>query len=154
MSDTPTAASEPSEEFATEAAARPKRSPARRLGCALLLVAWFAFLLTPCAFFYLAANGEIRLEHADIPQPHAHPRLLIALVSEPDARGLRIERASIARGALDDARVCVETAVNFLLWHSGEASQDVRYCDCYQRRDSAAAWTFSDTYSHSCATVD
>ncbi len=157
MSELTTNASESSEDLASaapEAAARPKRSPARRLGCALLLVAWFAFLMTPCALFYLAANGEIRLEHADIPQAHAHPRLLIALLSEPDARGLRIERASIAQGALDETRVCVETAVNFLLWHAGESSQDVRYCDCYQRRDSAVSWTFSDTYNRGCATVD
>ena len=154
MSDMPTTASGSTEEIAGAVAARPKRSPARRLGCGLLLVVWFAFLLTPCALFYLAANGEIRLEHADIPQAHAHPRLLIALLSEPDARGLRIERASIAQGGLDETRVCVETSVSFLLWHASESSQDVRYCDCYQRRDSAAPWAFSDTYSQSCATVD
>ena len=59
-----------------------RRSPLRRLGCWVLIAAWFALLLTPCGLFYLAANGEIRLEHNQVPNPHAHPRLLISLISE------------------------------------------------------------------------
>ena len=43
-----------------------KRRVVRRIGCALLLAGWFVILLTPCALFYLAANGEIRLDHRDI----------------------------------------------------------------------------------------
>lgn len=132
---------------------QPKRSPAKRLGCGLLLIVWFALLMTPCSLFYLAANGEIRLDHADIPQPHAHPRLLISLISETDARGMRMESASIVSGQVDGMQVCIETTVSFFLWHSSEGSQDVRYCDCYQRADSAASWELSDTYSRACSSA-
>ena len=38
-----------------------KKSLPRRLGCWLLIVLWFALLMTPCGLFYLAANGEIPL---------------------------------------------------------------------------------------------
>ena len=135
-------------------AAQRRRSPLKRLGCGLVLVAWFAFLMTPCAFFYLAANGEIRLEHRDIPQPHAHPRLLISLISEQDNRGLRIESAMVAAGAIDENDVCVETAVTFLLWRASEGSQAVRYCDCYQRADNAAPWALAETSGQACVSVE
>ena len=134
--------------------AQRRRSPLKRLGCGLALLAWFAFLMTPCALFYLAANGEIRLEHSDIPQPRAHPRLLISLVSEQDDRGLRIESANLAAGAIGENDVCVETAVTFLLWQASEGSQDVRYCDCYQRADDTAPWALTWTSSHACSSLE
>ena len=127
-----------------------KRRVVRRIGCALLLAGWFVILLTPCALFYLAANGEIRLDHRDIPQPHAHPRLLISLISEQDDRGLRIERSSPTR-ILGDTSICIETAVAFFLWESSGGNQDVRFCDCYQRFDADASWTLQSTLTESCS---
>jgi len=126
-----------------------KKSLPRRLGCWLLVAIWFAILLTPCGLFYLAANGEIRLEHSQIPEPHAHPRLLISLISESADRGLRIERSTIA-SIVDGARLCVETAVTFLLWQSSGGNQNVQYCDCYLRADADSAWQLASTYSAAC----
>ncbi len=126
-----------------------KRRVIRRIGCALLLAIWFVIMLMPCGLFYLAANGEIRLEHQSIPQPHAHPRLLVSLISEKEDRGLRIESSSPSR-ILGDTSICVETAVAFILWESSGGNQDVRYCDCYQRNDAEAAWTLQSTHSESC----
>ncbi len=123
-----------------------RRNPIKRLGCLLLLALWFALLLFPCGLFYLAANGEIRLQHGDIPQPHAHPLLLISLVSEQDERGLRIESSRIVA---DQPRLCVETTMRFVLWQSSGGDQDVRYCDCYvQSADDN--WTLSDTSAGTC----
>ena len=126
-----------------------KKSLPRRLGCWLLVAIWFLILSTPCGLFYLAANGEIRLEHSQIPEPHAHPRLLISLISESTDRGLRIERSTIT-SADEDARLCVETAVTFLLWQSSGGNQNVQYCDCYLRADAGSAWQFASTYSAAC----
>ena len=130
----------------TEPVAPARRSPFKRLGCALLMILWFAILTLPCGLFYLAANGEIRLQHGDIPQPHAHPRLLISLVSEQNERGLRIESSSVVAG---QSLVCVETAVRFLLWESRGGAQDAQFCDCYDG-DAFAGWTLQQTSAGAC----
>lgn len=126
-----------------------KKSLPRRLGCWLLLVFWFALLLTPCGLFYLAANGEIRLEHGQVPDAHAHPRLLIALISESDDRGLRIESSTI-KTADEDSMLCVETVVTFLLWESSGGNQNVHFCDCYRRLDEASSWDLISTHGAAC----
>ncbi len=131
-------------------AASPRRSRARRLGCGLILLLWFALLLTPCALFFLAANGEIRLEHGEIPQPHAHPLLLVSLVSEAADRGLRFEASWIAGSSAADGPLCVETAVRFLLWEYSGGNQNVRYCDCYASDPAGGDWQLSATYANSC----
>ena len=128
-----------------------KRSLAKRLGCGLLLISWFLLLLTPCALFYLAANGEIRIHHADIPQPHEHPRLQISLISEADDRGLRIVTSFIVEPSDADRALCVETDVRFVLWESSAGDQDSRYCDCYGRASATAAWELTDTFGGACA---
>ncbi len=130
-----------------------KKSLPRRLGCWLLVAIWFAILLTPCGLFYLAANGEIRLEHGQIPDPHAHPRLLISLISESDDRGLRIERSTMQAGGGEPA-ICVETSVTFLLWQSSGGSQNVSYCDCYLRPSEDSAWEMISTYGAACTQAD
>ena len=127
-----------------------QRSKARRLGCAIALLIWFTFLLTPCALFYLAAQGEIRFVHRDIPQPHAHPLLLVSLVSETKDRGLRIEASRIVEARSNELMLCVETAVRFLLWEYSGGNQDVSYCDCYQREGSEADWELAGTSSGAC----
>ena len=121
----------------------------RRLGCLLLLVGWFLFLLTPCALFALAANGEIRLDQPDAPQPHAQPRLLIRLISDVDNRGIQILRSSRVGDASEDS-ICMRTAVNYLLWASSGGNQDVVYCDCYSRDNADAGWTLSATHPGAC----
>jgi len=126
-----------------------KRSLPRRLGCWLLTVIWFLILLTPCGLFYLAANGEIRLQHSQIPDPHAHPRLLISLISESADRGLRIERSAI-QAADKVTQLCVETAVTFLLWESSGGNQNAQFCDCYLRADEDSAWQIQSTYGAAC----
>ena len=126
----------------------------RRLGCALALFFWFTLLLTPCALFYLAANGEIRLEHRDIPEPHAHPLLLLSLISEADDRGLRLETSWIASAQSDELTACVETAARFLLWEYSGGSQNVQYCDCYERQTREAAWELSRTFGGPCSAAE
>ncbi|MYE26061.1 MAG: hypothetical protein F4X87_02360 [Chloroflexi bacterium] len=128
----------------------PQRSKARRLGCALAVLIWFALLLTPCALFYLAANGEIRFDHRDVPQPHAHPLLLVSLVSEAADRGLRFESSRIVEAQSNSERLCVETAVRFFLWEYSGGNQDVSYCDCYQGEASDADWELVRTSSGPC----
>ncbi|MCY4064612.1 MAG: hypothetical protein OXG53_19785 [Chloroflexi bacterium] len=128
----------------------PRYRRARRLGCGLVLLFWFALLLTPCSLFYLAANGEIRLGHRDIPQPHAHPLLLVSLVSESEDRGLRIENSWIADSQGDGGMLCVETAVRFLLWQYSGGNQNVSFCDCYRRQNADANWEFVTTYGGFC----
>ena len=130
----------------TEPVAPARRNPIKRLGCALLLILWFVILTLPCGLFYLAANGEIRLSHGDIPQPHAHPRLLISLVSEQHERGLRIESSSIVARA---PQLCVETTARFLLWESRGGAQDAKFCDCYDG-DADAGWTLQQTSAGAC----
>lgn len=127
-----------------------RANPVARLGCGLLLACWFILLMTPCALFYLAANGEIRIWHTDIPQPYAHPRLLISLVSEADNRGLRIESSSIAASPTDESAVCIQTLVRFVLWETSDSSRDVSYCDCYQRADAEADWEMDSTFAGDC----
>lgn len=130
-----------------------KRSRFSRFGCGLLLVVWFTLLLTPCALFYLAANGEIRIWHSDIPEPHSHPRLLIELITEVDYRGLRLVNSSVVDTDLNDNSTCVQTNVSYLLWETVEDNQDVSFCDCYIRDDSNTNWMLSETISESCVTT-
>lgn len=125
-----------------------KPHPIKRLGCGLLLVLWFTLLLTPCALFYLAANGEIRIWHSDIPEPSAHPRLLVELVSEVDYRGLQLTR-SYSVGAPAD-NICIQTDVNFYLWESIEDELDTSYCDCYERSSAEDAWQLYQTVTDTC----
>jgi len=129
---------------------QPRRSTARRLGCGLALLFWFTALLTPCALFYLASHGEIRLNHRDIPQSHAHPLLLVSLVSEAEDRGLRIETSWKANSLSDETMLCVQTSVRFLLWEYSGGNQNVRYCDCYARQDADAIWEYVKTYGDAC----
>lgn len=125
-------------------------SPLRRLGCSAMLVIWFTLLLAPCALFYLAANREIRLWHREVPEPHAHPLLLLSLVSETDDRGLRFERSFVTSGRSSTTATCVETNVRFFLWQSKSGNQDANYCDCYEQDDEQSAWELESTYAGHC----
>lgn len=105
----------------------------RRLGCSLLLVFWFVILLAPCTFFYLAVNGQITLQHADVPDPAMHPLLSIQTIMEIEDRGVAITRSLITQQT--DDQMCLETHVNYVFWQSSHnESQDSVFCDCYTRQ--------------------
>lgn len=128
----------------------PKRSLIARLGCWILVAIWFTVLLTPCAFFYLAGNGEIRIWHSDIPEPEAHPRLLISLVSEIDDRGFRITNSTIIDPISDDNLLCAQTNVNYIFWQSEDKEQNAVYCECYQRESTELDWVFTEMIQGEC----
>jgi len=132
--------------------APPKQNVIKRFGCGLLVILWFTVLLLPCALFYLAANGEIRIWQNDVPEPYSHPRLLIELVSEVDYRGLRFVNSSIVDTDLDDNALCVQTNVSYFLWETVEDNQDVAFCDCYVREDIDSIWTLTETIPDICNT--
>jgi len=124
-----------------------RRSPLRRAGCALLIVLWFTFLLTPLLLFVLAIEGEITIAHgAGIPDRHEHPRLQIALVMEVDFRGLRITNSTIDRPGDNEMRV--QTNVRFLLWQ-GEG-EPASFCDRYRRESPESSWQLESTVMGSC----
>lgn len=128
-----------------------KPNPIKRAGCGFLLVLWFTLLLTPCALFYLASNGEIRIWNGgDIPESYVHPRLLIELVSEVDYRGLQFTR-SFEVDTLDDNLLCLQTDVSYFLWESIEDNQNTSYCDCYAKDDTESIWSLSATTADVCS---
>lgn len=111
----------------------------RRLGCSLLLVFWFVILLAPCTFFYLAVNGQITFQHADVPDPAMHPLLSIQTIMEIEDRGFAITRSLITQQT--DEQMCLETHVNYVFWQSSHnESQDSVFCDCYTRQPDSD-WT-------------
>ena len=127
-----------------------KRGLLSRIGCGVLLIIWFTLLLTPCVFFYLASNGEIRIWHSDIPEPHTHPRFLIELITEVDYRGLRFVNTSVVDPVLDDNALCVQTNVSYFLWETAEDNQDTSYCDCYARETDDSEWIWNQTVPEVC----
>lgn len=133
---------------------RKRTSRLRTVGCGLLAPLWFMLLLMPCALFYLAVNGEIRIWQDSVPEPYSQPRLLISLISEMEDRGLRIETSSVFNPDADNLSICVETKVRFVLWESRGGNQDVTYCECYGRADEASAWAWERTYGSGCTMAE
>ncbi|NWF68753.1 MAG: hypothetical protein HXY40_06695 [Chloroflexi bacterium] len=124
-----------------QAAPRRPVSPLRRLGCVLLLILWFAFILLPCALVMLAQQQEIVISQGDLPGE----QIRIWLIMEIEQRGLGI--ASTARHAIDGAQ-CVQTDVRFALWQGeGEA---VSYCECYTRGADEETWLFVSQAQGAC----
>ena len=130
--------------------APPKSHLITRFACGILLIIWFMLLLTPCAFIYLASNGEIRIWHADIPEPEVHPLLLIQLVSEINSRGFHVETSTIVDSVPGDNLLCVQTTDKFLLWQSKEKNLDAVYCECYARESVDEGWSRTDMLSAEC----
>ncbi len=124
------------------------RSRISRIGCWFLIAIWFLILLTPCALFALATQGEIRISHGDIPDRVAHPRLLIDLISEPDFRGLRLVNSTISNAS--DRSICIQTNVRYLLWHGDATGQDAVFCDCYAREQTESTWALTETSIGEC----
>lgn len=126
-----------------------KRKPNlfRRLGCTILLILWFTFLLLPLFLFILAVQREITISYVnDIPDSYQHPLFQIQLVMESDYRGLRIVNATLHNHT--ETTVCVQTNVRYVLWE-GEGDP-ATFCRCYQRSDSKTEWTLSSQQLEAC----
>ena len=110
----------------------------RRIGCGLLLVLWFGFLiLGPCAVVTLISGNDIRLVHSDVPDDNT---LRIWLIQQAHARGLGI---STGYSVDPDANtVCTVTDTSFILW-LGEG-QSSHSCACYTRQSNGSYLSLSD----------
>jgi hypothetical protein len=118
----------------------PRTSPMRRLGCFIVVIIWFAILLTPCLCFVLASQGEVAIQLGDVPGQS----LRIWLLNESRQRGIGISRPSIStQGDL----MCVQTDVSFFLW-AGSAEGTI-YCECYTQPDEEG-WQFVSNNGGSC----
>jgi hypothetical protein len=125
--------------------------PQSRLGRLLFglgLALWFALLMLPCLFFFLATSGEITIWHNNIPDAAQHPALQVRLVMEIEQRGFQIIRSSLRPEG--DTHLCIETSVSYLLWQRDETSRDTYYCDCYSRPNAEAQWTLAGANLSTC----
>jgi hypothetical protein len=131
------------QEVVVETSQPKRRSLRRRLGCGVVLVIWFALILSPCLCIVLATQGEILVHFSDVPGN----ALRIWLVNEAHERGIGIARPSV-RGTNDPNVVCVQTEVTFIFWQ-GEG-KPTHYCECYTHSDQAGDWSPSTTESSDC----
>lgn len=109
-----------------------RRSLLRRIGCGILLVVWFAVLLTPCFLITLAVQQEVRISTGSAPGQE----LRVWLIMEAETRGLGVSNGRVALQTETD--LCVQTDIRYFLWQGSEES--VSYCECYQRSNSSEAW--------------
>jgi len=118
----------------------------RRIGCALLLVLWFGFLiLGPCAVVTLVSGNEIRIIHSGVPDDNT---LRVWLIQQAHARGLGI---STGYSVNPDANtVCTVTDTHFVLWlGEGDSSHS---CACYTPQADGSYTSLSDGPA-ACATA-
>jgi hypothetical protein len=101
----------------------------KRLGCGILLVLWFMFLLTPCLMIKLAVDREIILTHSDIPNDDFR----VWLIQDVRSRGLAVSNTRRVDGT--NGAVCTLTDVGFLLWE-GKGGDPQHYCSCYSKAES------------------
>lgn len=121
---------------------------AKRLGCGILLVIWFAILLIPGAMFWLASGRQIQIPQADVPDPHQHPLFQVNLIMDAQNRGLQFTQTSIHK--IDDLNLCVQGNVNYLLWQSDDTATPATYCQCYERSSSESDWVFTTQSTGAC----
>lgn len=121
-----------------------------RFGCGAALLAWFFLLMLPCALFSLAFNGDITFQHADVPEPESHPFLQISLVMDADNRGFSVTRSWVHSQA--PQALCMETAVNYLLWETrNQSDPNIVFCDCYERDTQESMWNLETTVANACS---
>ena len=126
-----------------------KRSLIRRLGCGVVLVIWFAFLLLPLLLFVLAIQGDITILHgSDIPDRQSHPRFQVFVQMEPEVQGLQFTTSSIKD--IDSQKMCIEVNVRYFLWEG--QGDPATYCDCYFRATHEDDWTYEETLLNACPT--
>ena len=120
----------------------PPRSRRRRIGCWLAVIFWFALLLTPCALFYFAVQGETTIRTGGAPGQE----LRIWLVMEPRTRGFGISNGAVA--SQTDTALCVQTTTTYVLWAG--RGQNAAYCECYERPDPGQPWAYLASTQGSC----
>ncbi|MBK8025947.1 MAG: hypothetical protein IPK19_32330 [Chloroflexi bacterium] len=119
-----------------------RRSPLRRMGCILVLIVWFAVLLTPCLLLTLAIQGELRVATGGAPGQE----LRAWVIMEADTRGVGVSNGVVRSS--DAQTVCVETTITYVLWAGQEDGHT--YCECYQRASDDAPWSMSETTEGTC----
>lgn len=110
-----------------------RTSAARRIGCGLMLILWFAVLLLPCFLVTLAVQQEIVIGRSGAPGE----LLRVWLIMEPDQRGLGVSTTALSEPA--PGRLCVQTDTRFVLWQGSEPPRI--YCECYQRAADEGQWS-------------
>ena len=92
----------------------------KKVGCAILLVGWFSFLLLPCALFALARDGQIVFSRSNLP---GDDLIRIQLLSDTNYTGISMSTSRISRSEDGSTCLCVANgAISFLAWRSGEHS--------------------------------
>jgi hypothetical protein len=118
-----------------------------RAGCVLVLLIWLAVMMLPLGLIVLAVEGNITIAHGgDIPNPHEHPRMRLNLIMEIDFRGISVTRSALIHNGEND--LCVQTAVNFVLWEGD--GEPATFCDCYVRPEPDANWERVSTTTAAC----
>lgn len=107
----------------------------KRLGIALILVVWFAFLSLPCALFALARDGQIVFSRSRLP---GDVLLRIQLLSDVDYTGLSITTSQVSRDE-DASKACVRSRVRYVFWR-GASVESVQFCECYRKDEDSAFW--------------
>ena len=104
------------------------RKVLRRIGCGILIVAWFIILLVPCFAVVLATQREIVLTHSDIPDG----QFRVWLIQDAKQRGIAISNSRRVDGP--NGAICTVTDGKFLMWQ-GQADDPPHYCSCYSRQN-------------------
>jgi hypothetical protein len=124
-----------------------KRNLLRRLGCTIMLILWFTFLLLPLFLFVLAVQQEITIAHAgDIPESYQHPLFQVQLVMEEDYRGLRIVNTTLHNST--ETNICIQTNVRYVLWEG--QGDPATICRCYERDNAKANWMLLEQTLETC----
>ena len=118
------------------------RSRKRRIGCAILIVLWFALLLVPCGLFYFAVQQEVTIPLGSLPGQE----LRVWLVMEPRSRGLGISSGQVA--SQTDSSLCVQTTTTYLLWAG--RPENSTYCECYARSQPDQPWSYVSNMPGTC----
>jgi hypothetical protein len=114
----------------------PRRRRLRRVGCSVLLVIWFTFLLLPCFLLVLATQQEIIISQGELPGQE----IRIRLITDIDQRGIGFWTTSTTTGTEGD--ICLVTNVRYILWEGqGDPAQ---YCQCFSREAENGAWIPSE----------
>lgn len=119
-----------------------RRSPIRRAGCIIGLLVWFLILLLPCFLIVLATQQEITITTGGAPGQQTR----LWLISEAEQRGLALSTGTVQQSA--DNAICVQTSVNYYLWTG--TSEPSMYCECYERENADAEWSFMTSTQGAC----
>jgi hypothetical protein len=103
------------------------RKRINRIGCGLLVVLWFAFLIIgPCAVINLLINGEIVLTKSTTPDDQVR----VWMISSPENRGIGFANGYVNK--IEGSEVCTRTDFTFILWQ-GQPPVKPFSCTCYEK---------------------